>query len=54
MKKLIATVCVLGTVLTLAACSTDGSGHREDAPFATERTAGDVQSERVFRRAQSK
>ena len=54
MKKLVASICILGTAAVLSACSTDGRGHSEDSPYATERTAGDNSGERVFRRAQRK
>lgn len=61
MKKLAATLCIAGTVMTLAACESTGSGNVQTAPpYATERTAGatdapaPAQSERVFRGAQSK
>lgn len=56
MKKLVATFCVFGTALALAACSTDGAGHMEDSPYAVERTAGgpDMAPDRVFTRAQRK
>jgi hypothetical protein len=64
MKKLVATMCIAGTVLALAACESTGNGNVETAPpYASERTAGandapatktTAHSERVFRGAQSK
>ncbi len=62
MKKLAATLCIAGTVLSLAACESTGTGNVETAPpYASERTAGSVdapaaeaQSERTFRGSQSK
>jgi hypothetical protein len=41
MKKLLATVCVLGSTLALTACDTTGSGYVDtQPPYATERTVG--------------
>ncbi len=60
MKKVIATVCIIGSALSLAACASDGSttGNRDTAaPYAQERTAGGAvreDADRVFQRAQSK
>ena len=61
MKKLIATVCIFGSALSLAACASDGSttGNRDTAaPYAQERTAGGEavreDADRVFQRAQNK
>ncbi len=62
MKKFVATLCIAGSVLALAACESTGSGNVETAPpYATERTAGatdapvvEAQSERTFRANQSK
>ena len=60
MKKLLATLCIAGTALTLAACDTTGNGNVETAaPYATERTASHepaqpAREERVFRETQSK
>ena len=59
MKKLAATICIVGTALTLSACET---GHTYDSgsSYATERTAGDVDGaapvrrERVFKAQQMK
>lgn len=61
MKKLLATLMIAGTAMTLAACESTGSGNVETAaPYETERTASHdtvapaPQSERVFRSTQSK
>lgn len=60
MKKLVATVCIIGSTLTLAACSGDGQGNVEtQVPYAQERTAGDSNApvrrvERTYRGAQNK
>ncbi|MCC7304739.1 MAG: hypothetical protein IT558_00605 [Alphaproteobacteria bacterium] len=62
MKKFLSTLFIAGTVLTLAACESTGTGNVETAPpYASERTAGAMDapapaasSERVFRGAQSK
>ena len=41
MKKLLATVCVLGSTLALTACDTTGSGYVDtQPPYAQERTVG--------------
>ncbi len=41
MKKLIATVCVLGSTLALTACDSTGTGYVDtQPPYASERTAG--------------
>lgn len=41
MKKLLATVCVLGSTLALTACDTTGSGYVDtQPPYASERTVG--------------
>ena len=41
MKKLAATLCIIGTAFALSACATEGSGDVQTAaPYATERTAG--------------
>jgi hypothetical protein len=43
MKKLLATVCVLGSTLALTACDSTGSGYVDtQPPYATERTVGAV------------
>ncbi|MEZ5918621.1 MAG: hypothetical protein R3D66_01430 [Alphaproteobacteria bacterium] len=69
MKKLAATVCILGTAMALSACETNGGMGNVDTapPYASERTAGwsqdaapapvrqaPAQEERVFRQVQSK
>lgn len=62
MKKLFATVCVLGSLVAVAACSTDRpSGDVTEAPYAEDRTAGkettiqaDVRAETVYREKQTK
>jgi hypothetical protein len=60
MKKLLATLMIAGTAVTLAACDTTGTGNVETAaPYETERTASHdtapaPQTERVFRSTQSK
>ncbi|HNQ91498.1 MAG TPA: hypothetical protein PKI93_01040 [Alphaproteobacteria bacterium] len=41
MKALLATVCLLGSTLALAACDTTGQGYVDtQPPYASERTAG--------------
>lgn len=41
MKKLLATVCVLGSTLALTACDTTGSGYVDtQPPYTQERTVG--------------
>ena len=43
MKKLLATVCVLGSTLALTACDSTGSGYVDtQPPYASERTVGAV------------
>lgn len=67
MKKLAATLCVIGTAFTLGACDTMGAGNVETAPpYSSERTAGyedapvvvereqPRRAERVFRQKQTK
>ncbi len=68
MKKLIATIAIIGSAATLSACETTGSGNVDTAPpYADERTAGyspepvaaaprpaPVRAERVFREVQTK
>ena len=59
MKKLIATICILGSAAALAACSTEGEGNRElQAPYGQERTAGHMDKpapvERTFQHKQMK
>jgi len=69
MKKLLATLCIVGSAFTLSACETSGMGDVDTAPpYADERTAGYDSTpapvkmkkkkaapvERVFREVQSK
>ena len=60
MKKLIATICIIGSAAALSACSTQGEGNRElQPPYSQERTAGNNQAaaapaERVFQERQTK
>lgn len=67
MKKLLATICVIGSAFALNACETDGSGHVDTAaPYSQSRTAGaeeeaavrsrpaPARAERTFSASQSK
>jgi hypothetical protein len=55
MKKLLATFCILGSMLALSACTSEGEGYKEEAPYAAERTAGhEADGEQVFRARQVK
>ena len=68
MKKLIATIAIIGSAATLSACSATGMGDVDTAPpYADERTASHgsevkpmpvkrapVRAERVFREVQTK
>jgi len=68
MKKLIATIAIIGSAATLSACETSGMGDVDTAPpYADERTAthgntaapapvrpAPARAERVFREVQSK
>ncbi len=70
MKKLIATIAIVGSAATLSACETSGLGNYDTAPpYADERTAthgttvaapapvkkaAPAPAERVFRQVQSK
>lgn len=62
MKKLAATLCIMGTAIALSACDTAGAGNVETAaPYASERTAGEgnaqaqaAPAERVFQEKQMK
>jgi len=67
MKKLIATIAIIGSAATLSACETSGMGDVDTAPpYADERTASHgntvapapvaapARAERVFREVQSK
>ena len=41
MKKLVATLCMIGSVAALAACDKTGTGYVDtQPPYSTERTAG--------------
>lgn len=55
MKKLIATICIIGSAAALSACSTSNTS---SAPYAQERTAGAVGQpaavERTFNQRQAK
>ena len=45
MKKLIASLCLLGSVVALSACDSTGEGYVDtQPPYATERTAGATQA----------
>ncbi|MFK7839497.1 MAG: hypothetical protein AB8B83_04130 [Bdellovibrionales bacterium] len=67
MKKLIATIAIVGSAATLSACETSGVGNVDTAPpYADERTAthstnatpapapAPVRAERVFREEMTK
>ncbi len=54
MKKLLALVCALGLVAGLAACSSEGKGYKDEAPYAQERTVGTPEVEQVFHARQVK
>ena len=67
MKKLLATLLVLGSGLTLAACESTSEGYRDlQPPYADDRTVGTEpempmkkyeapkRAERVFQKAQTK
>ena len=67
MKKIIATICVVGSTFALSACDTTGTGNVDtQPPYAMERTVGlneqvavvtpvvVAPAERVFQRAQVK
>lgn len=65
MKKLIATLCIVGSAFALNACETSGSGNIDDAPpYSQSRTASHgsevapapapARAERVFREVQTK
>ena len=52
MKKLAATLCIIGSAFALSACSTEGSGDvQTGAPYELERTAGSNQEPAVSRPA---
>lgn len=58
MKKFLAAVCILGASFTLSACTAEGEGYKDQAPYASERTAGTPEAqpvaEQVFRASQVK
>jgi hypothetical protein len=58
MKKFAATLCIVGTALTLAACDTTANTTETGPGYATGRTAGDgdvpAPAERVFQEKQMK
>ncbi|MFP4313043.1 MAG: hypothetical protein ACLFR0_01840 [Alphaproteobacteria bacterium] len=64
MKKLIATVCILGSAAMVSACSSTDEGYRDlQPPYEQGRTVGDAPapkpapvraSERTFRKVQMK
>lgn len=57
MKKLVAALCLAGSVVAFAACTTDGSGYVDSAPYASERTAGmgsGASAEHVYTGTQTK
>ena len=60
MRKFVVSACMIGTALALAACSSDGEGHVDVAPYSLERTAGhggdasSQEAETVFRSGQRK
>ncbi len=55
MKKLLATVCILGAAVALSACTSDGKGHKDEAPYSAGRTAGKPDTaDQVFRARQVK
>lgn len=62
MKKLIATVCILGSAALVSACTSDGDGYRDlQPPYEQGRTVGNSPApepapapERTFRKVQMK
>ena len=61
MKKLLATLCIVGSTIALAACTTQNTtSYDAGASYATDRTAGEIDEapapapERVFKAAQTK
>ena len=57
MKKLLTTALVLGSVLGVAACSSDGASDTGDetltqAPYAEERTVGNAPAQETVRSAE--
>ncbi len=60
MKKFIATICILGSAATLAACSSNEKATTDEtmpAPYSESRTVGHetpMKAEKVFRKVQTK
>lgn len=56
MKKLIATLCILGSAASLAACASGEGNVETQAPYAQERTAGEGSKamDRTYSKAQAK
>lgn len=56
MKKFVATLCLIGSVMSLAACAGDNGNVETQAPYAQERTAGEGSKtmERTYNKAQQK
>lgn len=57
MKKFVATLCILGSALSLAACGSTEGNVETQAPYAQERTAGEgkaAQMEHTYNKAQQK
>jgi hypothetical protein len=55
MKKFVATLCILGSALSLAACASNDGNVESKAPYAQERTAGEGKAiERTYNKAQQK
>lgn len=55
MKKFVATLCLLGSVVSLAACSSHEGNVETQAPYAQERTAGHGKNmETTYNKAQQK
>jgi len=40
MKKFVATFLLIGTAVSMSACSSTSTGHYDEAPYADERTVG--------------
>ncbi|MCD8498203.1 MAG: hypothetical protein LRZ85_09165 [Alphaproteobacteria bacterium] len=57
MKKFVATLCILGSALSLAACASGDGNVETQAPYAQERTAGEgkvTKMEHTYNKAQHK
>ncbi|MCD8526024.1 MAG: hypothetical protein LRY62_02345 [Alphaproteobacteria bacterium] len=57
MKKFVATLCILGSALSLAACASGDGNVETQAPYAQERTAGEgkvTKMEHTYNKAQQK